>query len=172
MITNEEWKPIKGFTRYEVSNMGNVRNIHTKQMKAVRKSKTGYCITDLKENGTKTTKYIHRLVAEAFVENVFSFSCVNHKDEDKANNRADNLEWCSVEYNNKYGTHNAKIKETKTRKCGKKVLQIDCKTGEVINEYGSITEAANAMNVTKQAIGWGASKESHTACGFRWVVMK
>lgn len=172
MITNEEWKKVNGFTRYEVSNMGNVRNIHTKEPKAIRRTKTGYCITDLKENGKKKTAYVHRLVAEAFVTNAFSLPCINHIDENKANNRADNLEWCTAEYNNRYGTHNEKIKATKTRTQGKKVAQVDVGSGEILNVFDSITEAAKAVNLTKQAIGWAIAKSTHTAGGFRWVVMR
>ena len=172
MITDEKWKPIEGFTRYEVSNMGNVRNIHTKQLKAIRQTKTGYCITDLKENGVKKTSYIHRLVAEAFIENAFSLPCINHIDEDKTNNCADNLEWCSIAYNNAYGTKNERMKETKTRLFGTKVAQVDAKTNAIINVFPSITEAANHVGVTKQAIVWALNKENHSSCGYRWVVVK
>lgn len=172
MITNEKWKPVNGFTRYEVSNMGNVRNIHTKELKAIRRTKTGYCITDLKENGRKKTAYIHRLVAEAFVKNAFNLPCINHKDENKANNHADNLEWCSIAYNNRYGTHIERIKETKTRTQGKKVAQLDCNTGAILNIYDSISEGARAVGITKQAIDWAIAKSTHTAGGFRWVVMQ
>ena len=109
MNTNEKWKKINGYKNYEVSSKGNIRNIHTKKYKAVRKTKTGYLITDLKENGTKQTKYIHRLVAEAFVANLNNYPCVNHKDENKDNNCVENLEWCTVAYNNNYGkNHTAK----------------------------------------------------------------
>lgn len=172
MVTNEEWKLVDGFTRYEVSNKGNVRNVHTKVLKAIRRTKTGYCVTDLKENGYKKTAYIHRLVAEAFLVNAFSLPCINHKDENKANNCVDNLEWCSVEYNNKYGTHNERIKTTKTRIYGKRIAQVDCKTGKLIKEYESMTEAAKAVGITKQAINWAIAKSTHSAGGFRWVVVQ
>lgn len=54
--------------------------------------------------GDSKTKQIHRLVAEAFVPNPNNLPEINHKDENKANNRADNLEWCNRSYNVKYGT--------------------------------------------------------------------
>lgn len=172
MITNEIWKPVNGFTRYEVSNMGNVRNIHTKELKAIRKTKTGYCITDLKENGMQKTSYIHRLVAEAFIENAFSLPCVNHIDEDKTNNCVYNLEWCSVAYNNAYGTKNKRMQETQTKLVGKKVAQIDMKTNKIMNVFPSVSEAARYIGVTKQAIDWALSKENHSSGGYRWVVMQ
>ena len=168
MITNEQWKKVNGFTKYEVSNTGKVRNVHTKELKAIRKSKTGYSITDLKENGEKHTKYIHRLVAEAFVENAFSFPCVNHIDENKSNNHADNLEWCTTAYNNAYGTKNQRCSETKTKRIGVKVSMVDRHTNEVIKTFRSITEASKFIGVTKQGIAWALKSEEHTCCGYRW----
>lgn len=172
MVTNEKWKKINGFTKYEVSSTGKVRNIYNKQLKAIRCTKTGYCITDLKENGKKKTAYIHRLVAEAFIENPKLLPCVNHKDENKTNNCVENLEWCSVEYNNHYGSHNEKIKKTKIKKNGKAVKQIDIKTGQVLCTYKSMTEAAKATNITKQAIHYAITGNTHTAGGYRWVVVR
>lgn len=49
-------------------------------------------------------KKIHRLVAEAFIPNPDNLPSINHKDENRTNNRADNLEWCTVAYNSTYGT--------------------------------------------------------------------
>lgn len=81
MITNETWKKVKGFNNFEVSDKGRIRNIKLGLIKSQRKTKTGYMIVDLKENGNKYTRYVHRLVAEAFIENAFFYECVNHKDE-------------------------------------------------------------------------------------------
>lgn len=71
MITNETWKKVKGFNNFEVSDKGRIRNIKLGLIKSQRKTKTGYMIVDLKENGNKYTRYVHRLVAEAFIENAF-----------------------------------------------------------------------------------------------------
>lgn len=65
---------------------------------------------------------LHRLVAEAFIPNPCNYPVINHIDENKGNNRADNLEWCSAKYNCNYGSRNAKISSivrSKTRKCQK-----------------------------------------------------
>ena len=172
MTTNELWRAVKGFTRYEVSDCGAVRNIHTKEVKAIRYTKTGYCITDLKENGKKKTAYVHRLVAEAFVDNPGNLPHVNHIDENKQNNTAVNLEWCSAEYNNRYGTHNARIKATKTDRCGKRVAKVDILTGDVLCVFASITEAAESVGVTKQAIKYALEEEGRTSGGYRWVVIE
>lgn len=172
MNTNEEWKDVKGFTNYEVSDLGRVRNKHNKRLKAIRCTKTGYCITDLKENNKKSTKYIHRLVSEAFIPNPNDLPCINHKDENKSNNNVNNLEWCDVKYNNSYGSHINKIKRTQQLKSGKKYVQIDVKTNEVINIYNSLKDCAKSVGVKHQAIIWALSKPSHTCKGYRWEVVE
>ena len=58
------------------------------------------------------TKYIHRLIAEAFIPNPNNLPVVNHKDENKLNSSIDNLEWCTYEYNRNYGTCIERMKET------------------------------------------------------------
>lgn len=109
----EIWKKIKDFPNYEVSNLGNVRSVkHFDSMdrvkggqplKACFDGKGNYLHVNLYANGKQTTKNVHRLVAEAFVDNPGNLPEVNHKDEDKCNNAASNLEWCTHIYNNNYG---------------------------------------------------------------------
>ena len=63
---------------------------------------TGYFTVCLYKNKIHKYYLIHRLVAQAFIPNPDNLSEVNHKDEDKSNNRADNLEWCDHKYNMNY----------------------------------------------------------------------
>lgn len=117
----EIWKPILGYEGYyEVSNFGRVRSVvRTYQQKVtggvittrVVKSKVlapacnqKYLTISLHKNGDKKTHAIHKLVAKAFLPNPNSLPQVNHKDENKWNNRVDNLEWCTAKYNTTYGT--------------------------------------------------------------------
>ena len=104
----EEWKPIIGYEGlYEVSNLGNVQSLCAGRWKVrmIRKpvpDKDGYLTLNIKKNGKYKCVKIHRIVAQAFIPNPHNLPTINHIDEDKKNNRIDNLEWCSHKYNNNY----------------------------------------------------------------------
>jgi hypothetical protein len=124
----EIWKTIK-YTdgKYSVSNLGNVRrNEHYTEVKANKtkayykerllkgyKDQEGYLVYRICDNNGKVfTKKGHRLVAEAFIPNPDNLPFINHKDENRQNNNVDNLEWCTAEYNNNYGTRKDKLRKT------------------------------------------------------------
>ena len=93
----EKWTT--GFD-YWVSNLGHVKNKHGRILKPeIRK---GYYSVDLMKDGKRYKFRVHRLVAEAFVPNPDNLPMVNHKDEDRLNNIASNLEWCDNTYNSQY----------------------------------------------------------------------
>ena len=109
----EEWKEIPGYEGlYEVSSYGKVRSLDRydsrncfrkgKVLSPV-KDKDGYLAVFLSCNGKQKTIRIHRLVAKAFLPNPDNLPEVNHLDEDKTNNRVDNLEFCDHKYNINYG---------------------------------------------------------------------
>ena len=90
-----EWKTIEECKNYEISNDGQVRNKKTGRMRKPRITNTGYQGLEIyNDDGKRTFKYIHRLVAQAFVpnSNIEEFKVVNHIDEDKYNNNYTNLE--------------------------------------------------------------------------------
>ena len=99
-----EWKKIKGFENYEISNEGEVRNIKSRLVLKGYCGTWGYLRVNLYTNGKATSKLIHRLVAEAFVPNPDNKSDVNHINEIKTDNRVKNLEWMTSKENNSYGT--------------------------------------------------------------------
>ena len=136
------WKEIEGTTNYEISSNGNVRNKTTKKILKGRKSKSGYLQVSIKFDGEEKfkNKYIHRLVAEAFIENKYNKKEVNHKDGNKLNNNLDNLEWVTSSENQKH-RHSIGINKTSNRRIGKFNLN-----GQLIKEYSSIIEAAEEEN--------------------------
>lgn len=103
----EEWKNIIGYNgKYQISNFGNVKSYKRyKEGKILlpTKDKDGYFQIGLRDENSKRKWYrIHRLVANAFISNPNKFTEINHKDNNPSNNKVDNLEWCTIEYNNKY----------------------------------------------------------------------
>ena len=126
----EEWRPVVGYEGlYEVSNTGQVRSVGRYYVNSLGKrfflkgkilrlsdNGRGYLRTTLTKDKKSSSKYIHRLVAEAFILNVDGLPAVNHKNEDKSDNRVENLEWCDNEYNDNYGTRNKRVIETKIEK--------------------------------------------------------
>lgn len=181
----ELYAPIKGFDGfYEVSTWGNVRSLgrcevtsnkFKNKYKRYRKSKIlkpgidryGYKRVVLCKNGVKKYITIHRLVAEAFLENPDNLPEINHKDEDKSNNRADNLEYCTHEYNINYGTHNERAAKSNINgKLSKKVYQYNLK-GELVNTWISAAEAGrNGYNSGN--INSCCRNESKTYKGYIW----
>ena len=83
-----------------MSDLGRVKNKHGRILKP--EIRRGYYSVDLMKNGKRYKFRVHRLVAEAFVPNPDNLPQVNHKDEDRLNNIASNLEWCDNTYNSQY----------------------------------------------------------------------
>lgn len=92
---------------------------------------------------------VHRLVAETFISNPNNLPCINHKDENPSNNSIENLEWCTIEYNNNYGKRNERAKNTLIEKLGKKVIAI--KDNKVL-WFNSVGEASRSLNVNTSNI--------------------
>ena len=149
-----KWADIKGYEGiYQISNFGEVKslarydgnNIFREEiyMKPILSCK-GYCVVTLRKNGEEKQKFIHRLVAQAFIPNPNNYPMINHKDEDKTNNFVDNLEWCDVTYNNNYGTRLSKV----TKKLGHPVIAKNVLTGEEEFFY-SINMALNKLNMSR-----------------------
>lgn len=105
----EIWKEIDGFDGYYmVSNLGNVKSLKYGKERILRQNiaSNGYENVILCANNIRKGFTVHRLVAMAFIPNPDNYPDINHIDEDKTNNCANNLEWCDCKYNNNYGTGN------------------------------------------------------------------
>lgn len=158
----EIWKDIKGYEGlYQVSTYGRVKN--KKLIMAQKTNKDGYLTIRLSKNGTKKDYIVHRLVAQAFIENKDNLPQINHKDENKLNNNVDNLEWCTCSYNINYGNRNKKMAE----KISQKVAKYDTK-GNLIKIYDSMTKAQNENKIWHSRIGLCCRGKSKTAGGFKW----
>lgn len=119
----EIWKPVKGYEGlYEASNLGRIRSVDHldtfttqhgeiitrmvkgKILKQHIDSRGYYLMVTMSKRGKRSCNLVHRVIAKTFIDNPSNLPEVNHKDEDKANNSVENLEWCDHRYNNNYGS--------------------------------------------------------------------
>lgn len=150
----EEWKAIPGYEGlYEVSNTGKVASINyngtgeRKELKPV-KGHHGYVKVRLYKDGVWESKRLHRVVAVAFVPNPGGLPEVNHKDEDPANNAADNLEWCTHKYNCRYGTRIERQRKSMTNGKLSKAVIATLPDGTE-EEYPSMAEASRLLGCSQ-----------------------
>ena len=173
----EVWKDIDGYEgSYQVSNYGRVRSkdrvsFSGRKLKGrVLKQKVnkGYYVIGLYKDGKQFGETVSRLVANAFIPNSENKPEVNHIDENKANNHANNLEWVTPKENSNHGTRNSKVIPYLTWN-RKPVTMIDKETNECIQTFKSINEACRALGVTA---GGGISEVckgiNKTAYGYKW----
>jgi len=175
VITMEEiWKPVEGYDgRYEVSNLGRVKSYAQDRINGKIKlgnlTFKGYLSIGLTDaNGVKKFIPVHRLVAFAFIPNPDNLPQVNHKDEIKTNNTVDNLEWCTNEYNGRYGTK--PLRTAMANRCGKttsrRVYSVD-ENGEV-EFFDSIGEAERQTGLNHSNIVRTLKRKSHTCGNRQW----
>ena len=164
-MKKEYWKPVVGYEgHYQVSNFGRVKSIKFgKEIILKQKIRGGYYSVGLSKNGIVKTYYVHRLVAEAFIDNPNNYKEVNDKDEDKSNNIVSNLEWCNAKYNNNYGTKNQRA----VKKLSKPVIGVDKVTGLIL-EFPSVKEAERQLGISNGNICSCLKGRQKSAGGFYW----
>lgn len=175
----ENWKAIAGYEGYyEVSDFGNIRSLtrkvntkggsmRTSQGRNIiqRRTRNGYMKVHLSKEGKSRVHSVHRLVAIAFVPNIDGLQQVNHKDENKTNNRADNLEWVTQSYNCKYGHRNDTMIEQRRR-------EVQSVIGNVIQTYHSIQGASRITGISAAHICQCCKGVRETAGGVKWRYAK
>lgn len=172
----EIWKDIKAYEGlYQISNSGNVRSLDRYETngrtmilykgkmlsKAISHSNKGYYIVSLSKKGKSTKKYIHRLIAEAFIPNPNNYPCINHKNENKLDNRIENLEWCTDIYNINYGNRNKKA----SKNISKRIVQIS-KDNKIIKVWDSIDKAQKELKISN--ISSCCLNKRKTSGGYIW----
>lgn len=145
----EIWKDIEGYEGlYQISSEGRVKSLgndKTRKEKILKgiKDKYGYLYVNLYKNRKLKNLLVHRLVAEAFIDNPDNLPQVNHIQENRKDlNCVDNLEWCDAKYNINYGTRNERV----TKSLSIPILQFS-KTGEFIRKWESATEAERELGI-------------------------
>ena len=115
------------------------------------------------KHGKKHTFKVHRLVGQAFIPNPQNLPQINHKDENKKNNKADNLEWCDNSYNQNYGTRNDRASNSNRNKESESVPVICVETNII---YPSIREARRQTGIYN--IESCCLRKRNTAGGYHW----
>ena len=196
-MKGEIWKDIEGYEGYyQISNMGRVKSLERtvwnsglnggcyvtipeKIMKGVADGHD-YLQVKLYKDGKDKKCRINRLVASAFLENPQNLPEVNHKNEDKTDNRVENLEWCSSSYNINYGARNKKVaeklkgrklSEEHKKKIGKKnskpVFSVNKESG-LIMWWQSANEAEKCTGINKNSICACLKGRQKSAGGHYW----
>ena len=147
-----EWKTINEFPTYQINKIGQIKNVNTGKILSQSLSSKGY----YQVNVSNTTRRVHKLLAECFINNPNNLETVNHIDGDKLNNSLSNLEWMSrsnnvkhsrevlgiipIPYSKSNKIHHLNGKIGDNSNAGKKIISIDSNGIETI--YGSAYEAA------------------------------
>lgn len=165
----EIWKDIEGFEgKYQISSMGRVKSLNFKRtgkekILKGRNNIKGYLQVSLYNERKKKNYSIHRLVAQTFIPNPNNLLEVNHINEDKTDNRVENLEYCDRKYNCNYGTRNKKVAIVKSIP----ILQFSL-DGELVRKWDSAEEASKELNIFRSSIIECCKGRRKSAGGYRW----
>lgn len=178
--------PVKDYPQYEVFADGTIYSHKSKKFLKPILHSNGYMFVEIFNNNGSKVKSIHRLVAEVYLPNPNNYPCVNHKDENPTNNNADNLEWCTHEYNSNYGTcierrtksmqkywASEKHKQDK-RKLGQRAKEMlskgvvqKTKEGVIVNKFVSVNEAYRQTKIRHISDVCNGTRK--TAGGYAWT---
>ena len=160
------WKTIEEMKNYEISEYGEIRNKKTGKLLKLNPDKDGYFRVCLSENNHHVTRIVHRLVAQAFIENPLKKETVNHIDGNKQNNHISNLEWATVTEQNRHALKTG-LRNMKNDGCSKKVAQYDMKMN-LIQTFPSANEARRQLGYSQGHISEVCRGEKASYKGFIW----
>lgn len=176
-MENEIWRPVVGYEiNYEVSDVGNVRNIHTGNLLKGFIAHNGYRRIELFFNGVKKKHPVHRLVANSFIGlPPTDKHQINHKNGLKTDNRVENIEWCTGSENRKHAystglsvpTFGAYREKGSDSLCARPLYIMDL-NGNTIRSYGSVVDASIDLNLNRHSIARACREERKTFSGFKW----
>lgn len=182
----ELWRPVYGFVGfYEMSTRGRVNSVdryvdnqggkyHVKE-RILKPDilRNGYLRVRLANNGVITNCLVHRLVAMTFPDLVdwtedakgrpFEELTINHLNEDKSDNRVENLQWCPLKYNLDYGTGRERGGISRRKPIAQKTID-----GQLVRIWDSPSTAAKELQLNYKYIVACASNSKPTAYGFKW----
>lgn len=162
----ELWRDVVGYEGlYQVSNTGKVRSLIFGREGSVKErllvtGRDGYQRVILRKNGIRKCHYVHRMVALVFVPTIEGKNVVNHKDGNRSNNHADNLEWCDQQYNATYADA--------VQKRSRAVQMIDPVTNEVLRIFYGVREAARETGLHYPNIIHACGNSCRTSGGYKW----
>lgn len=173
-MDREEWRMIPGYEGlYMVSNKGRVKSLNY-----MGKGKTvilklndcvGYKDVVLSKDGIRKHFKVHRLVAMAFIPNPNNLPQVNHKDENPLNNCVDNLEWCTQEYNNNYGTRKDRCRKKMLITSESKQIAQYTLDGRLVKIWDSMRDIERELGYSSGHICRCCKGQRKTAYGFIWT---
>lgn len=172
MSPRNEFVEIPGFPWYMVNRAGVIFSKKKNRPLKQRLTKFGYLKVCLYRGGERVEMMAHRAVALTFLENPDNLPQINHKNENRTDNRVDNLEWCTPSYNINYGNRNKTVSEKltriKTETVGRKIMQISPETGDVVRVWDSTHQIERETGIPHSNIYACCTGRRKTRNGFLW----
>lgn len=158
------WKPVVGFEGYyAVSNTGEVMSLRKNRRLRQRIDRYGYPKVAFSVHGKSFYFTVHRLVATAFIPNPEQKKTVNHINEDKTDNRAENLEWLTTRENDNHGSRNKRMASTKS----KRPVILICPNGSKVR-YQGVKDASRKTGQAHSQIARFCKSHKKTVHGYEW----